>query len=54
MQFCLFLFGLALSAAKKLSFDCNICTGLSDSLGVIFKLTLAALARVENASVAFG
>jgi len=36
---------------QHFQFERDICTGLGDRLGLI--LTLAALARVENASVAF-
>ena len=41
-----------MSSAQQFYFNRDICTGLGDRLVVI--LTLAALARVENASVAFG
>ena len=40
-----------LAHGQQFTFERDICTGLGDRLGLI--LTLAALARVENASVAF-
>ena len=49
--FMLMVLSWPVSSSRLFLFDRSICTGLGDRVGTM--LSLAALARVENASIAF-